>query len=272
MTMHTPIIDAHAALGDEHPYSLDAGELLRRMDAAGIALAIARPAGAELVVNNRAGNDRVLAGGARVRGLATANPWYGTHALDELRRAKDKGAVGLYLHPSRQGFQPIEPVLKPLMDLARSFAWPVMFHTGSYVQSDVLAVAELARRYPETIFVAGYAGFTDMWFELPDVIAATPNLCFDTGLIWSDAVAQIARTFGHDRILFSGGEPRNRYAVVLRAIERHQLADAVIRAILHDNAARIFRLSPIAPAKPAAPPLPGGVAGPVAAHTAGGGA
>src|SRR5437764_14827608 len=99
------IIDAHVALGEEHHLQLSEAELLRRMDDSAISLAIARPLGSDLAVHNRRGNDRVLGAGPRVRALATANPWYGREALDELKRAHAARAVGLYLHPSRQAFQ-----------------------------------------------------------------------------------------------------------------------------------------------------------------------
>jgi predicted TIM-barrel fold metal-dependent hydrolase len=237
------IIDAHAVLGQEYPYSLDRDELLRRMDASGVELAVARPMGAELTVHNRAGNRRVASAGPRIRGWATANPWFGAAAVDELKRARDEGAVGLYLHPSRQGFMPIEPIVEPLLRFAAGVKWPVMFHTGTYVQSDVLAVGEVARRFPGTQFVAGWAGFTDMWFELPGVFASVPNLWLDMGMIWCDATVQMARDHGPARLLFSGGEPRNRYPVVLRALERQSLPEAHVAAILRDNARRLFGLT-----------------------------
>jgi predicted TIM-barrel fold metal-dependent hydrolase len=238
------IIDAHAVLGDEHPYSLSRDELLRRMDASGIEIAVARPMGAELVVDNRAGNRRVLTAGPRIRGWCTANPWFGRAAVDELKRSRDQDALGLYLHPSRQGFMPIEPIAAPLLEFASGVNWPVMFHTGSYVQSDVLAVTEICRRFPNTRFVAGWAGFTDMWFELPGAFASVPNLWFDAGMIWVDAVLQMSREHGPERIVFSGGEPRNRYTVVLRALERHNLPAAHLAAILRDNARKLFGLQP----------------------------
>src|SRR5437867_3073603 len=98
------IIDAHVALGEEHHLQLSESELIRRMDDSRISLAIARPLGSDLAVHNRRGNDRLLSAGPRIRALATANPWYGAEALDELKRAHAAGAVGLYLHPTRQGF------------------------------------------------------------------------------------------------------------------------------------------------------------------------
>src|SRR5947209_15529179 len=113
-----PIVDAHVALGDEHHWRLDAAELLRRMDEHDVIIAIARPMGSELAVHNREGNDRVLSVGPRVRGLATANPWFGAGAITELERCRDRGAVGLYLHPTRQGFMPTDPVAGPLVEYA----------------------------------------------------------------------------------------------------------------------------------------------------------
>lgn len=236
-------IDAHAQLGDEHPFTLTPEELLRHMDEHGIATAVARPVGAELVVDHRKGNERVTSAGPRIKGLATANPWLGVRAVEELKRARDLGAVGIYLHPTRQGFMPTEPVAVPVLEFAAAHRLPVMFHTGTYIYSDVLAVGEVARRYPDLPFVMGCAGFTDMWFELPGVFAEVPNLWIETSLIWSAAIAQIVDTHGPSRVMFAGGLPRNRYAVVINALERLHWTDAIKRAIYHDNAAKLYGLA-----------------------------
>lgn len=239
-----PIIDSHALLGAEYPYALSADELLRRMDAHNVAMAVARPMGEELVVNNRAGNDRMLAAGPRVKAWVTANPWYGNAAIDELKRCRDRGAVGLFLNPARQGFMPIEPIAQASITFAVESDWPVMFHTGTYNYADILAVGEVARRHPQGRFVAGWTGFTDMWFELPMVFESVTNLWLETSMIWSSAVAGILRAHGPDRILFAGGEPRNSYNTVLRALERQGITPQQHRTIFFDNAARFFRLNP----------------------------
>ena len=210
MTFPHPIIDSHAMLGTELHLSLAAGELLRRMDANGVETAIARPVGAELVVDNAAGNDRVLKASPRIRGLVTVNPWYGARAIEELKRCRALGAVGVFLHPSRQGFMPTDPIVTPILDWAGEARWPVMFHTGTYVQSDILALGEVARKYPGMTFIAGFGGFTDMWFELPGVVADVPNLVLDASMLWSEAVEQIVRERGAARVLYGSAEPRNR--------------------------------------------------------------
>jgi len=237
------IIDAHAMLGSETYLRLDAAELQRRMDTANIDLAIARPMGSELVIDNRAGNDRVLNAGPRIRGMVSVNPWWEAKALDELNRCRDLGAVGLFLDPLRQGFFPTEGVATPIYEQVAEYAWPIMFRTGTYVFADVLAVAEVARRYPQIEFIAGFGGYADMWFEVQGAIGAVPNLHLDASLLWSDGIDEVIQAHGPERVLFGSAEPRNRYSINLRSMGRLSLSDTTRRAVLHGNAERIFSLT-----------------------------
>ena len=122
-------------------------------------------------------------------------------------------------------------------------AWPVVFHTGTYIQSDVLAVAELARRFPEVKFVCDAAGFADMWFELPGVMAEVPNVLLCASVIWPRAIDLAVKISGAGRVLFGSGEPRDRLGAALARLERLELSQADLRAVLHDNAARVFGLA-----------------------------
>ncbi len=242
MIFDLPIIDAHVMLGKENHLALDAGDLLREMDTHGVETAIARPMGPGLVVDNCAGNDLVLAAAPRIRGMVSVNPWYGARACEELKRCRDLGAVGLFLHPARQGFMPVEPVAGPVIELAAGFGWPIMFHTGTYIYSDVLAVREVARRYPETKFIAGFGGFTDMWFELPAAFREVANLVLDLSLMWGKAVQQIVNELGESRVLFASAQPRNRYHAVFACLQRLEFSPAQLGAILSENGRRIFKL------------------------------
>jgi uncharacterized protein len=236
------IIDAHAMLGDETYLSLDAAELLRRMDAGEIETAIARPMGAGLIVDHRAGNDLVLSGGPRIRGLVSVNPWWGAKSLDELARCRDNGAVGLFLDPLRQGFFPTEPIATPLYEQAAEYHWPILFRTGAYIFADVLAVVEVARKFPTVDFIAGFGGYADMWFEINAAIGSVPNLHLDASMLWSDGIEEIIREHGAKRVLFGSAEPRNRYRVNLRTLDRIELPAEAREAIYHQNAERVFHL------------------------------
>jgi predicted TIM-barrel fold metal-dependent hydrolase len=238
----TAMIDAHAMLGEEGHQNLDAAELLRRMDGAGVDLAIARPVGSGLIVDHRAGNDLVLNGGSRIRGLVSVNPWWGDKALEEMRRCRDLGAVGLFLDPLRQGFFPTESIASRVYDLAAEYRWPIMVRTGAYIYADVLAVVQIARRYPSIEFIAGFGGCADMWFEVDGAIGAVPNLHLDTSMLWAEGIASVITKHGPNRVLFGSAEPRNRYQVNLSSLDRLELSTPVREAVLHANAARIFQI------------------------------
>ena len=229
-------------LGSEHPLALALGDLLRTMDAHGVATAIARPLGAELVIDNRQGNDRLLAAAPRVRALVTANPWCGPAAVDELKRCRELGAAGLFLHPARQGFMPLEQVATPVLDFAARASWPVMFHTGTFAFSDVLAVGEIARRYPTVPFILGCGGFADMWFEVPGVMESVPNLWLETSHILGTGIRKVLSGVGAQRVLFGSGEPSNRYSCALQTLENLALDADARRRVLYENALRLFNL------------------------------
>jgi predicted TIM-barrel fold metal-dependent hydrolase len=242
ISQENSIIDSHVLLGRENHLSLEVFELLDRMNASHVDIAVARPVGAELVVENTRGNDRLLEAGSRVKAMVSVNPWYAEKAIDELRRCHDLGAVGLFLQPARQGFFPTERIADPIVSAAAGFGWPIMFHTGTFLYSDILAVAELARRYPETNFIAGFGGFTDMWFELPSIFSEIENLFLDASLIWGDAISQLVSSVGADRVLFASAEPRNHYPVVFKCLKRLNLTAEQRSLILGDNARRLFKL------------------------------
>jgi len=174
--------------------------------------------------------------------LVSVNPWWGAGGLDELARCRERGAVGLFLDPLRQGFFPTEPVATPVYERALQYGWPILFRTGAYIFADVLAVVEVARRFPGLDFIAGFGGYADMWFEINAAIGGVPNLHLDASMLWSDGIAEIINKHGAERVLFGSAEPRNRYRVNLRTLDRLELAPAAREAIYHQNAERVFHL------------------------------
>ena len=101
-------IDGYVTLGSERDTIYAAGALVRDLDTAGVDMAVVAPSDRELVIYNRAGNERIRSESARFRGrlipACSVNPWYGKDAVMEAFRAFDGGARMLVLHPSLQGF------------------------------------------------------------------------------------------------------------------------------------------------------------------------
>ena len=92
---------------------------------------------------------------------------------------------------------PIEPVVAPLLEFAaeRRLARDVS-HGHAMCNSDVLAVAEVARGYPQTQFILGCGGFADMWFEIPGAMADVPNLWLETSHTLGDGIRAMLKAAG----------------------------------------------------------------------------
>jgi predicted TIM-barrel fold metal-dependent hydrolase len=118
----------------------------------------------------------------------------------------------------------------------------VLFRTGAYIFADVLAVVEVARRYPHVALVAGFGGYADMWFEISEAIGSVDNLYLDASMLWSDGIEDVVKRHGAGKVLFGSAEPRNRYRVNLRTLGRLDLTDADRDAIYFGNARRLFDL------------------------------
>ncbi len=238
------IIDAHCHLGQGCAYSLSADELLREMDANGVSKAIIVPVDRCLAVHNREGNDMMLdearAHPDRFIAFATANPWYGQAALDELRRAFDAGAAGLKLHPVLQGFSIIDEVGFPLIELAVEQRKPIYFHTGTPVHSTPFQLTEVATRYPNGIFIMGHAAYSDYWNDVIASAKAAPNIFIETSQHLASFLRVLVRELGAGRFIYGSDAPKTSMPVEIEKITRYITAEDDLQAMFAGNVLRLL--------------------------------
>ncbi|PZF84232.1 amidohydrolase family protein [Jiangella anatolica] len=237
--------DAHVAAG-EHPSlpTLDVDDLLRVLDDGGVGRAVVGPVGRWLAVDNEDGN-RTLAGWCaahpdRLAHWATVNPWYGSRACDELRRALAAGARGLKLAPSVQGFGLLSPLLEPVLDVAEEHGRPVYVVTGVPVASEPLQLTELALRRPGLTFVMGRSGRTDFSLDLLPALTGAPNLVAETAYNGASLIAALVTALGAGRVLFSSDAPFNDVALELERVDRAGLSGDDRAAVLGGAAATLL--------------------------------
>lgn len=234
--MSIPVIDSHVTLGRIDHVDVTAEDLVSRMDATGVDVAVLSPDPRETAVAHREGHDRLLALAARFPGrllaYATANPWYGKQAVSELERALGAGAVAVKLDPARQGFQPVESIVDPLIEVARQHGVPVYVHTGTPVHATPFQVAALARRFPDVPFVLGRCGKTDFKADGFAALAATPNLYGDTAHDFplTGMSAQLAAAPG--RVVFSSDFPFGEVRHELRRTRDLPVSHDVLSGVL----------------------------------------
>jgi predicted TIM-barrel fold metal-dependent hydrolase len=246
------IIDAHVHIGATINHfktiSVTAADILREMDASGVDMAVLCPAGADLAIHNRAGNDLVAAAVQahpdRFIGLGTANPWYGKAALDELDRAVNiLGLRGFKFHSLIQGFHLNDPTLVyPLVEKAIELDVPAYFHCGTPIMAMPYKMQDLAQLYPQAKLIMGHRGW-DFHFDVIYVEENCPDLWIETSKCEYVNLEHSYRMGNARRLLFGSDYPISSLASELSKV-RHLvgLTSREQSDILGGNTARLFRI------------------------------
>lgn len=238
------ILDAHCHLGKGLDYAVTAESLLKEMDARGVERAVIVPADRQLAVANREGNDGVLEASRRhpdrLIAFCTANPWFGEAAVDEVRRAFGNGAAGLKLHPVLQGFQIIDPVARPVVELAVARGKPIYFHTGTAVSSPPFQLSELCLQYPEGRFIMGHLAYSDYWNDVVFAYQTAPNMFVETSTHLPVVIRILVEAAGTERVLFGSNTPLNDLSLEIEKITRYVTSPADLERIFSANLERLL--------------------------------
>lgn len=259
-----PLIDAHA-----HFYHAGAGRCdwqdlnnarLRAGERIGITYHVASVLGSygfssptyfPSPVDVVAGNDAMLAIAtrerSRVRMFVTVNPNYTDHALREIERCVERGAIGIKLLASRRAD---DTLLDPIGELAAERGLPVLHHIWQHRRrewpsqeiSDGADLARLAARHPRAKFILAHIGGGGDYAHTFPAILDTPNVYpdlsgsgVDRGML-DEAVAVL----GPQRLLWGCDLTMETGLAKLRALEVIGLSDDDLADIRWRNAARIF--------------------------------
>jgi predicted TIM-barrel fold metal-dependent hydrolase len=161
--------------------------------------------------------------------------------VDPLAPTSLVGARGLFLHPWEDTFRVTDAAVDALIDDR-----PVIVATGYPWVSEALQVAELARRHPETTFVATNGaqinisglGQDDALFALE----AAPNLFIQTsGVYREDFLEGVVERFGAERLLYASAFPRlDPRLELLRVRWAPNIGEEAGAAILGGNATTLL--------------------------------
>jgi predicted TIM-barrel fold metal-dependent hydrolase len=200
----------------------------------------------------RAGNDAMLAlcdrHGDLVRMLVTVNPNHTNHALEEIERCVERGAIGVKLLASRRAD---DPLLDPVCGLAASRRLPVLHHIWQHRRrewpgqevSDGADLARLAGRHPGVTFILAHIGgggdYMHTFHAIRDarnIVADLSGSGVDRGML-DEAVAAL----GSSRLLWGTDLTMETGLAKLRALENTGLSSRDdIRDIRWRNAVRVF--------------------------------
>lgn len=247
MNAETTVVDGHRHLGVGVDMDDRAEDIVADMDRHDVAMTVVVPSDREIAVDNRAGNDSVLAAAAahpqRLAAMATVNPWYGNRAVDELRRALTHGAVGLKLHPALQGFPLCHELAHPVIAEAGDHGVPVYVHTGTPPYAQPLQLAELARTFPAVTFIMGHAGSTDLKADAVPAARLADNIVVETSWTLPARLAELVDALGATRVLFGSDAPLSSLAIELANHRAAALEPAALATVLHGTAQRVLGIA-----------------------------
>ena len=239
------VIDAHVNLGEGRHLQLSVDDLLRLMDEADVARAVACAVDRFLAVHNREGNDLVLAAirahRDRLTGMAAANPWFEDKAVEEVRRALGEGLAGLVLHPVYQGFRLSDSLVHPLLEVAADHNVPVYAHTGSAGVAEPFHVVELARAFPSVNFLMGHAGASDYYTDAVRALDFAENVWLETSRNGPGNYGLFMSSGRLDRVVFGSSAPEYIPAVEIEVIKDIITDPAAHRAIFGETIRTVFK-------------------------------
>jgi predicted TIM-barrel fold metal-dependent hydrolase len=154
------------------------------------------------------------------------------------------------------GYDPNDPLLRDVWGLLAEAGVPVVTHCGSGPVPGAYTgpgpIADLLAQHPRLRLIVAHLGMSE-YHEFLDLAERYEHVMLDTTMAFtafaeaaapvpSDALPRLAHL--GDRVLLGTDFPNipYTYAHALRALEHTGLGPAWLRAICHDNAARLFAL------------------------------
>jgi len=201
-------------------------------------------------------NDWAADFSARTQGcLHTATFFAEPSAADDVRRALDQGARVFKCHLQVGDFDPNDPLLDEAWGLLAAAGVPVVTHCGSGPVPGRYTgpgpVARLLARHPRLRLVVAHLGMPE-YAEFLALAERHGSVLLDTTLAFTPFIdgggipfpaAELPRLRDlGDRVLLGTDFPNipHPYPDALESLERAGLGTAWLRAVCHDNAARLF--------------------------------
>jgi hypothetical protein len=188
--------------------------------------------------------------------LHTATFFAEPDAADDVRRALEQGARVFKCHLQVGGFDPEDSWLTEVWGLLAEAGVPVVTHCGSGPVPGAFTgpgpMGRVLARHPRLPLVVAHLGMPE-YGEFLDLAERYDRVMLDTTMAFTEFVesaapfprAELPRLAAlGDRVLLGTDFPNipYRYVDALTALDRTGLGDGWLRAVCHDNAARLFAL------------------------------
>ena len=121
-------------------------------------------------------------------------------------------------------------------------------HTGDkrYDYSNPNRLIPVLRKFPKLTVIGAHLGGWSIWEEASDQLRDIPNLYYDCSSTFAwigpEKAAKIIRKLGADRVMFGTDYPMWEPKLELEVFFRMNLSEDENKAVLSENAKRIFKI------------------------------
>ena len=240
------IVDCHGHLGlwkDSFPFKVEIEVIIQDMDRIGIDVVCLNKFNCpDIKLANDDIGKAVKSYPDRVVGFAATVPSLGKeNTEDELKRCFDElGFKGIKVHEGYDTFYLRDQVGLPEYQSAVESIWEFAAEKRCSVLCHGLITPEVAKRYPEAIFIIAHAGGDrrTVWRY-----ADQKNVYFDTAASSTlrGNIEWIVEKVGVERVLYGSDLPYANPAYRIGQVIGTRLKDEVLRKILGENMANILK-------------------------------
>jgi predicted TIM-barrel fold metal-dependent hydrolase len=239
------VIDAHAHIGDFGGWAnvrISDDQLLSDMDRFHIEKTVV------FMIPNDIVRRAVQKYPDRLIGFVWVNPNEGQKALDEVKRALgDWGFQGIKLHPLFHAFIPGDETVVPIMEQARQFHVPVLFHSGHPPFSLPWQIGEVAERFPDVPIIMGHMGHGHGLYIQGAITTARkyPNIYLETsGMPMHTKIKEAYERVGSDRVMYGSDAPFHDHSVEMQRVRVSGLDETALNRVFYENAAKLLGFLP----------------------------
>ena len=235
-------VDSHTHLGDFPMFNvkLDAEGLVRIMNECNVSKSVV------FSLPNKLTLDAVRRYPERLEGLVWVNPYDGGKATELISKAIAQwGFKGIKMHPLLDAYLPDQEVVYPVMDQARRFKVPVLFHCGHPPWSLPWHFGNLAAKYPDVTIILGHMGHGHIVYinGAIEVAKKNRNIVLETSAMpMHSKIKEAVSVIGETRVIYGSDTPFGHPAFEIKKVEVAGLPREHLEMVLEHNARRIFKL------------------------------
>ncbi len=235
-------IDSHTHLGNFPMFSvsLNADEMVSIMNQCSIGKSVVSALPNELTLN------AVKQYPDKLVGLVWINPYDGDEAVKNIEKAINRwGFRGIKMHPLLDAYLPDQEIVHPIMDQARKYQIPVLFHCGHPPWSLPWHFGNLADTYPDVTIILGHMGHGHIVYinAAIEVAEKHENIILETSAMpMHSKIKEAVGKVGEDKIMYGSDMPFGHPAFEIKKVEVAGLTKKQLNLVLEENARKIFRL------------------------------